>query len=96
MSVEELVKMIADTLKKLQTMSGRPCGALTGDTTPIGDLVGFDSLSGIELTVMIEALVGTTFKTDNVLVAHVGGRKRALTVTQAAQQVLKLLGGKVA
>ena len=92
MTIIEIKKIIADTVQSLQTLSGRPCGGVTDDTMPIGELAGFDSLSGIEATVMIEAALGKTFKTENVLVAEMSGRKSSLTIAQAAEQVQKLLG----
>jgi acyl carrier protein len=92
MTTMEIKKIIADTVESLQTLSGRPCGTITDDTTPIGDLVGFDSLNGIEATVMIEAALGKTLKTENLLVAEIGGRKSPLTIAQAAEQLQKLLG----
>lgn len=90
-NADNVLRVITKVLEELQRNSGRPCGALTATTTPIGDLAGFDSLSGIEATVMIEATLGCTFKTDNVLAQDTADGRRALTVGEAASQIVKLL-----
>ena len=91
MTADQVITVITKVLEDLQRTSGRPCGALTATTTPIGDLAGFDSLSGIEATVMIEATLGCTFKTDNVLAQDTPEGRSALTVGEAASQIVKLL-----
>jgi hypothetical protein len=92
MDATEIVGVITKVLEDVQRNSGRPCCALTAATTPIGELEGFDSLSGIEATVMIEAKLGCTFKTDNVLAQDTAEGRRALTVGEAANQIVTLLG----
>ena len=90
MTLESVTKSIVDVIEELQRASGRACGELTGSTKPIGDLEGFDSLSAIE------AALGQGLGTDNVLVAEISGRKRALTIAQVAERIVKLLKIKVA
>jgi acyl carrier protein len=92
MTVDDVTTTVIKVLKEVQRISGRPCGALTGGTTPIGELAGFDSLSGVEATVMIEAELGCKFKTDNVLVRDTDEGRGVLTITQAAEQIVKLAG----
>ncbi|HTB76101.1 MAG TPA: hypothetical protein VK762_22785 [Polyangiaceae bacterium] len=94
MNVDDVARVITKVLEDLQRNSGRPCGSLTATTTPIGDLAGFDSLSGIEATVMIETTLGRTFKTDNVLVQDTAEGRRALTVGEAASQIVKLMASQ--
>ncbi|HUL51864.1 MAG TPA: hypothetical protein VLT83_00510 [Opitutaceae bacterium] len=96
MTLESVTKSIVDVIEELQRASGRACGELTGSTKPIGDLEGFDSLSAIEATIAIEAALGQGLGTDNVLVAEISGRKRALTIAQVAERIVKLLKIKVA
>ena len=50
--------LILSVLQEVQEMSGREWNGLVGDAKPIGALEGFDSLSGIEVTVMIEERLG--------------------------------------
>lgn len=96
MTVDAVTKTIVAVLKELQLASGRPCDQLSGKTKPIGDLIGFDSLSAIEATVAIEAALGKELNVDNLLVGKINGRKQALTVTEAAEQIVKLLNAKAA
>jgi acyl carrier protein len=77
---------------RLTRIFQRACGDLTSDTKPIGDLIDFDSLSAIEATVALETALGTQFDSDNVFVAEVKGRRRALTIAEAAERIAKVLG----
>lgn len=88
MTVDAVTKTIVGVLEELQRASGRACGQLTGSTKPIGDLIGFDSLSAIEATVAIEAALDKELNIDNLLVAEINGRKRALTITEAAERIV--------
>ena len=96
MTLESVKKTIAGVIQELQQTSGRPCGELTGSTKPIGDLIGFDSLSAIEATIAIEAALGQGLDVDNVLVAETNGRKRALTIAGAAERIMTILKTQVA
>jgi hypothetical protein len=91
MTTDDLTKTIVAVLKDLQDASGRVCGQLHGDTKPIGDLVDFDSLSGIEATVALEAVLGKELGTDNVFVSEVKGRNRALTIAETAGRLVQIL-----
>jgi hypothetical protein len=90
MSVEELTAILIDSLKQVQEMCGRPTQELTELDQPIGGLAGFDSLNGIEVTM----LVATRLKCDipgdvNLFVSEDG--RRALTVKEIAGRMKKLL-----
>lgn len=96
MTVDAVTKMIISVLEELQRVSGRACSQLTGSTKPIGDLIGFDSLSAIEATVAIEAALGKELNIDNLLVAEINGRKHAVTITAAAERIVNVLDSKAA
>ena len=96
MTIDTVTKKIITVLRELQLVSGRACGQLTGNTKPIGDLIGFDSLSAIEATVAIEAALVQELNVDNLLVAQINGRKHALTITETAERIVKVLDGKAA
>ena len=96
MTVDDAATAIIRVLEDLQRNSGRACAALTRTTTPLGDLDGFDSYSAIEATVMIETALDCNFKTDNVLAQDTPEGRRALTIGEAAQQVVKLAEPKAA
>lgn len=96
MSPSEIQSLVLDVLKAIQIMSGRPWAGFDPNATPIGDLDGFDSLTGIEATVMIEQnLGGQDLELESLFVSEDG--KQALTVTEVAERIAKLLnsGAKV-
>lgn len=53
MNKPEIVTAVVETIAKVQGMSGRPCAGMDASTRPIGGVEGFDSLSGVEATVML-------------------------------------------
>ena len=86
MSNEEIQIAIIDVLREVQTMSGRQWTALALDEKPIGGLEGFDSLSGVEATVMIEQKLGCDgLEMDSMFVSDDG--KHALTIAEIAQRI---------
>lgn len=89
MTLEELENAVIEVLSEIQTISGRELISMNGSTCPIGDLPGFDSLNGIETTLQISEKLGYDFPVDNLLVDDTG--RRALTITEVAGNILKLL-----
>jgi hypothetical protein len=54
-----MVKLVRESLRESQRMSGRDDDfTVTEATVPIGDLVDFDSLNGIEATQVLEERLG--------------------------------------
>lgn len=96
MSPAKIQSFVLEVLREVQTLSGREWVGLDSSAKPIGDLEGFDSLSGVEATVMIEEKLGLSdLKVDSVFVSENG--KRALTVEEIVQRIAKLStidGGK--
>jgi acyl carrier protein len=97
MSPNEIQALVLDVLKEIQILSGRPWEGLDASATPIGELDGFDSLTGVEATVMIEQkLGGQDLDLESLFVSEDG--KHALTVQEVAERIAKLLvksGAKV-
>lgn len=97
MSSDEIRALVLDVLREIQVLSGRAWDGLKPDATPIGDLDGFDSLTGVEATVMIEEKLGSRdLDLESLFVSDDG--KHALTVQEVAERVSKLLdksGAKV-
>ena len=76
---------IIAALVQIQTNSGREVPArITGDTKPIGDLAGFDSLNGLEVSVLLAAEIGTDPE-ESLCVSPDG--KRALTLKEMVARV---------
>jgi len=90
MPVEHLVALIEEILQQVQTMSGRPPATVGGGTVPIGDLQGFDSLNGLEVTILLAERIGYAIPGDVNLFVSEDGR-RALTVRQIAERIQGLV-----
>lgn len=97
MSSGEIQSLVLDVLKEIQVMSGRLWDGLDGSAVPIGELDGFDSLSGVEATVMIEQrLGGVNLDLESLFVSDDG--KHALTVQEVAERISRMIdksGAKV-
>jgi hypothetical protein len=90
MSPQEIQSVVLDVLKDIQVLSGRPWIDLDPNGAPIGQLDGFDSLTAVEATVMIEErLGGHDWEVESIFVSEDG--EHALTVEEIAQRVSKLL-----
>ena len=89
MSIDEIQHVVIGVLRDVQTLSGRACTKLGPATKPIGDLDGFESLNGVEATVMLESELGHQLGVESVFVTEDG--RRAHTVVEVARQISKLL-----
>lgn len=90
MTTDEIQSILVAVLHDVQTLSGRPSVPLPPSAKPIGDLQGFDSLTGVEATVMVEEKLGCgELKVESIFVSEDG--KRALTVKEIAERISKLL-----
>jgi len=88
----EIRRAVEKVLNAAQQMSGRQCPSIADDTKPIGDLDGFDSLSGIEATCMLEVELKCTLGDGSAFVHESPtGTRRALTVVQAVERVVEML-----
>ena len=76
---------IIKALIQIQKNSGRELPEqITGRMKPIGDLDGFDSLNGLELSVVLASQFGTDPK-ENLCISEDG--YRALTLNEIAARV---------
>jgi len=89
MTRDEVRSVIIEVLREVQQISGREWSDLALDATPIGCLDGFDSLSAVEATVMVEERLGCTIDIDSVFVSDNG--KRALTLQEISERLSRLL-----
>jgi len=97
MSPAELQSAILSVLQEVQTLSGRTWAGLSETAKPLLDLDGFDSLCGLEATVMVEERLGCgDLGVDSVFVSDDG--QRSLTVREIAERLAMRLssdrGGK--
>ena len=89
MSQQSYESLVIDVLHQAQEMSGREWAELSIECKPIGDLDGFDSLTAVEATVMIEEKLGCSLESDSVFVSEDG--KRALTIKEICERLARKL-----
>ena len=82
---ENIFKMVIRLLVKIQKISGRKVLKIDEEMVPIGGLPGFDSLNGLELTLMLPDKVAWSGK--SLCVSDDG--KRALSVKEMVERLLQ-------
>ena len=78
MEAEGIESMVVAVLKEAQEISGEDYVGIGPGDKPLGKLDGFDSLKGIEVTVMIESQVGCEIEMDSLFVSEDGCRATSL------------------
>ena len=91
MDNDKVMKVIAEVLANVQTSSGREAVLVTGNTCPIGDLDGFDSLNGVEASVELSERLGIDLPGVNAFVNEEGSR--ALKISEIACNICKVANG---
>jgi acyl carrier protein len=76
---------VVAAITKVQDASGRPPPDMSGNVVPIGDLDAFDSLSGVEATVLIEKELGCELSQGSAFVTPDG--RKALTISGVVDRV---------
>lgn len=93
MQQQEIVSKVVRTISRVQEMSGRSSAGIEASTCPMGGVDGFDSLSGVEATVMLSESLGVSLPKDyNPFFSKDG--KRALSVGEIADTLSALIGDK--
>ena len=83
MDKQELVTEVVRTVTHVQEVSGRSSAGIGTSTRPVGGLEGFDSLSGVEATVMLSESLGVDLPDEyNPFISSDGNR--ALSVGEIA------------
>ncbi len=86
MNPNKLIKLIVERVIKIQELSGREVpDDVNEKTIPIGGLAGFDSLNGLELTMMLPDEIKWGGK--NLCVSDEG--RRALTIREIVIRLLQ-------
>jgi len=93
MNISDATKLVIEVVSDIQSHSGRPNITLTGKSLPIGDLPGFDSLNGIEVTTELAYRLGCEFSDGNLLVDETGNR--ALSIAEIATRICETTNTKV-
>ena len=91
MERQEIITKVIQTVAEVQGMSGRPSAGIDNSTRPVGGVEGFDSLCGVEATVMLSDSLGLHLPEDyNPFISKDG--KRALTVEAIADGLSAYIG----
>ena len=85
MDKDDIVRQVIQAVTQVQEISGRSIGEINPDTRPFKDLQGFDSLCGVEATVLLSEAVGLDLP-DSVFAPEEGSR--VLSVNEIADKVL--------
>lgn len=93
MEKQEVISKVIQAVGEVQDASGRSSGQIGPTTRPIGDVKGFDSLSGVESTIVLSESLGCDIPdTFNPFISPDG--HRALTVEEIAESLCALMGEK--
>ena len=90
MDRDTIVEKVIQAIKRVQEDSGRPAGVIDSGTKPIGDATGFDSLNGIEATVILSESLDYDIPDDNLFASEDG--RRALTIGKVADRLCAMVG----
>ena len=85
MDRDDIVRQVIEAVTHVQETSGRSVGEIGPDTRPLKDLQDFDSLCGVEATVLLSATVGRDLP-DSVFAPQEGSR--VLSINEIADRVL--------
>ena len=85
MDVTTIRAVVLDVLRDVQAISGEDYLDIGVGDKPLGALDGFDSLKGIEATVMVEERLGREIERDSLFVSDDG--RRATTLAEICDQL---------
>lgn len=94
MTKAHIKTVLVEVLREVQEISGRACPTLGDTSRPIGDLEGFDSLAGVETTVLLEERLGRDLGVESLFVSATG--TRALKLTEIVDVIAERCGEGVA
>jgi hypothetical protein len=95
MNKKKIHDLVVKSFEFIQELSGQEKVDINGDTVPIGQIPGFDSLNDVEFTTKISEYIPLE-KSIRLCVSDDG--KKALSVRQIVERLIKLCkatrGGK--
>ena len=86
MNRQEAIAVVLGVLQEVQALSGRAWEGVGPGAKPIGALDGFDSLCGVEATLILEERLNCSFGGASAFVSPDG--KRALSVREIADAAI--------
>ncbi len=94
MEKQEVITKVVQAVAQVQEISGRPSSGIGSSTRPVGGVEGFDSLSGVEATVVLSESLGVELPVDYNPFVSKGGQ-RAMSVSEIANNLCILVGEEV-
>jgi len=91
MNYDELQSQVITVINEIQTNSGRPSLQINGNTRPLADLQGFDSINAVESTIIFSEHLGCDIEPDIAIFAH-GGRPRS--ISEITRELLKIVSSQ--
>ena len=89
MDKASVTQQVVQAVVQVQQSSGRAAAGIGAATRPIQDAAGFDSLSGVEVTVALSQSLGHELPHDNLFVSEDG--RRALSIAEIADNLCKTI-----
>jgi hypothetical protein len=90
MTQSEIEKIVIMVLKELQAGTGDMSVEITSQTIPLQDLDFFDSLLGIETTILLDEKLGIKWNEDSVFTEVESSNQ--LSVAQIAVRLMRAVG----
>ena len=84
---EVVERELLTAIRECMEAAGKECPPLTTDLVPLKDIKGFDSLSGVEVTVDLESKLGKDCG-DDLFVAGLGKNAKPRSVREVAKLVI--------
>jgi hypothetical protein len=92
---EDLRQLLIEIITEIQTGSGRPTPEIDGDLCPIGDLDGFDSLNGLEVSCELSQRLDYDIK-PNLMVSTYPWKQLTINeIVSRLQQAVEAQGGQL-
>ncbi len=92
MEKQEIMTKVVHAVAEVHEASGRSIGGIGASTRPLQDLEGFDSLSGVEATVMLSESLGVDLPEDNPFISKDG--KQALSIGEITDNLSTYIGAE--
>jgi hypothetical protein len=94
LSREQVIAIVSQAITDSLVLSGRPAPQeIAAATRIIGEIEGFDSPAGVDVTVDLELQLGIDLP-HNVFIKTVNGRPRARTLNEIVDVLYRMLGAK--
>ncbi len=87
MNKKQICDLVVETLEFIQEISGEEKVSINEDTRPIGQLPGFDSIRGVEFSMMISEHIPMD-KIIRLCVSEDG--KKAISIRKIVERLMKL------